>query len=1180
MVVSMSRTASASFAFLAIALPGCAVGADPPDGTGKSQPAAPLLDVDPLRAHAALSDIEPALEAPVRPESVKPLSHRAATQVETSRKLIAQQRYTEAGIELERALRYDPKHHELHRALAALHWQAGNVERARSHATEALEANPDDATAHYIIGRCKASDGDDQAAITAYRTALLCSDFESDAEVAAACHYHLAGALEAEGYLEAALSQYAAFEQRAAASDASDAGAALPPLVHSRRRETADAESRILERLGRFVEAAEALLRLPADVPDPVRSSRCARLWLRAGRFAEALEVARTIQSDDQEVIQLLFEIHERAGHPERIIPDLRARLADRPDEPRLAVDLADALVRIGRAGEAEQELRRFLAEHPSADAVRTRLIDLLITRSAWTETLAVCSDGIKRQPAQTARFEAKIVQLAADERALTELVASSPVRDDADHASVYLQGVLARAAGRLERAEMLLRRSHREAPTFVPARVALARMYLEAYRYDEALKVAQRTDADVPEDARLEKVLGEIYERLDKLDQAELHFKAAMQLDRSDAEVMLALAKVLQRSGEVNRAQLQLRALLGHDPGHQEARETLAYAYLAEGKTDAAIEQFEKLRELAVTPGAKARCEALLAQRHTHDPRTYRNTLIASMDSSPPDAQTWLALAHDYGEFEQEQARQAYLEALAIDPDSEEALIGLMRAEARLLEFESAIAHVKKLLPRRPNRHAWRLLLFDFHTVVQDHEAALALARRQEARDDLDDATRTAFRSCVVRALRSLGRRQEVLEQIEAWSHADPDDRHAAIRLADEYIAQDRPLEAVPILEALYRSDVDDRSGLVQLVSGLAAAGLHDRASQYALEWVHQDPEGDVALSVLVSVLADADRMDDALELIDNKLLRTENREHFQDLAGRLLGEAERHDDRIDLTERLIGEVVTQMRRIAENRHDRPAERPDSERRARWPNEPFSLDSLSERLDVLRGRLALELYAARRYREAERSLMGWLDIPGPRRRRVDLAYLKLLAACRQAQGHDDQAAETLERALRLDPMDVSLNNDVAYGWIDRGVHLDEAEERIRFALSNAPTESAYLDTYGWLLYKKGLFVEAKKWLSRAVRARDTDEPVIFDHLGDACWRLGETEDAIQHWTAAMAAVVVVREDREDDLSSDQRRVRDTTQRKIDAARDGQIPDVAPLAAPSEEENVPGDGAP
>lgn len=206
---------------------------------------------------------------------------------------------------------------------------------------------------------------------------------------------------------------------------------------------------------------------------------------------------------------------------------------------------------------------------------------------------------------------------------------------------------------------------------------------------------------------------------------------------------------------------------------------------------------------------------------------------------------------------------------------------------------------------------------------------------------------------------------------------------------------------------------------------------------------------------------------------------------------------------------------------------------------------------------------LAQNLIAAKQYREARQHLSTWLDStrdPGSR-----FAFLRVLAYCYQMQHEEEQAAKVMERALLLRPDHVGTNNDVAYGWIDRGIRLGEAERMIRYALSQEPRQGAYLDTYGWLLYKKGVFAEAKKWLLLANRARGEDDAVIHDHLGDTCWRLDQAEEAIEHWTAAVASV---RGKAGDEFSSeDERRVRDATQQKINDAHAGRGSAVAPLAA-------------
>jgi Tfp pilus assembly protein PilF len=175
--------------------------------------------------------------------------------------------------------------------------------------------------------------------------------------------------------------------------------------------------------------------------------------------------------------------------------------------------------------------------------------------------------------------------------------------------------------------------------------------------------------------------------------------------------------------------------------------------------------------------------------------------------------------------------------------------------------------------------------------------------------------------------------------------------------------------------------------------------------------------------------------------------------------------------------------------------------------------------------------------------------------------------YLRLLAACLRQKGDEERATEFLHRALLIQPDDPLLNNDVSYAWIDAGSRLDEAEPMIRYALWRRPQEAAYLDTYGWLLYKKGAFAEARKWIQRAERLRGHD-PVVFDHLGDICWRLGEKDPAIAYWQQAKKVVAQRVQQNEELNSADERRVRDTVDGKIDDARSGRSPRVADVVQP------------
>ncbi|MCH8146699.1 MAG: hypothetical protein IH987_01720, partial [Planctomycetes bacterium] len=532
--------------------------------------------------------------------------------------------------------------------------------------------------------------------------------------------------------------------------------------------------------------------------------------------------------------------------------------------------------------------------------------------------------------------------------------------------------------------------------------------------------------------------------------------------------------------------------------------------------------------------------------------------------------ASIWLNIAESYFDWTEFIAqRDAYLEALRLDPDSERAAAGLIGTLARLLEYEQAIARLQALLPRRPNRHAWREQLVDLYWAVQDYETALELSEREERRLDLDDDVRKRYRFRILDSLRLMDRSAEGVERLESWAKQAGDESDWAALLARVYLSESQPEKAVAILERRHLLEPDDRQGLSQLVDALAAADHPQRAGQLALGWLLDDPESDSAIALLVRLLADNDRIDRADDLVRNRLLHTEYRELFQNMIIQFHLQKERHDDCIEWIESLIDRVLDMLASINENRFEANAAPRDHKTQIRLPDEPFGRQSLHVRLTTLRLRLAQQLIITKKFREAEKQLEEWIGTARDPRTRY--FYLRRVAVCQQALGEDDRATDTLERALAIALEDSrlakdlpGLHNDISYSWIDQGVRLDEAEPMIRYAVSGAPQKAAYLDTYGWLHYKRANYQQAKKWLERAVGMMA--DPVLFDHIGDTHWRLGEKDRAIEYWTSAMN---VVRQREEDGFpSADSRRVRDTTQQKIDDAGAGKTPNVASLAMP------------
>ena len=114
---------------------------------------------------------------------------------------------------------------------------------------------------------------------------------------------------------------------------------------------------------------------------------------------------------------------------------------------------------------------------------------------------------------------------------------------------------------------------------------------------------------------------------------------------------------------------------------------------------------------------------------------------------------------------------------------------------------------------------------------------------------------------------------------------------------------------------------------------------------------------------------------------------------------------------------------------------------------------------------------------------------------------------------------------QTLQMALKVDPQNAGANNDLGYEWADAGTHLPEAESMIRRAIELEPDNGAYLDSLGWVLYKRGEFDESRRYLEKAVLPAGDADPVVLDHLGDDLYRLNQNADAKMRWKTSLNKV-------------------------------------------------------
>ncbi|RMH11619.1 MAG: hypothetical protein D6695_08795, partial [Planctomycetota bacterium] len=139
---------------------------------------------------------------------------------------------------------------------------------------------------------------------------------------------------------------------------------------------------------------------------------------------------------------------------------------------------------------------------------------------------------------------------------------------------------------------------------------------------------------------------------------------------------------------------------------------------------------------------------------------------------------------------------------------------------------------------------------------------------------------------------------------------------------------------------------------------------------------------------------------------------------------------------------------------------------------------------------------------------------------------RAELCYI--LGGIASARDRRTQAVLLYHRALEYQPDHPWTCNDLGYMLADEGTDLDEAERLLTIALERLPDQTSVIDSFGWLRYKQGRFLDseagpgADTLLTRAAESPDgIANPTIQNHLGDVKWMIGQIDRAHDAWFRA-----------------------------------------------------------
>jgi tetratricopeptide (TPR) repeat protein len=828
----------------------------------------------------------------------------------------------------------------------------------------------------------------------------------------------------------------------------------------------------------------------------------------RSGKTAEAIEAARKSLNespDDAEALNQLKEVCEIAKQPERFDAELVA-LAQQAKSPEMRKRLAKMLMDRHKTAEATAVFTRLVEDQPDDADAAYLLAGLQIKQKNMEGALERIAKAVLAHPATYNSATSMVLSdiILADLRLLVQ-------KHPDDAALHYLLGVGLLWQREYEAADQAAQDSLRLNEKFGPAHLLRAEAAAMDKRWEDAVKAAQAAIDNGISDAHVYLIKGIALEALDKFQDAETALLESFRLDRKSAEPLFILAQSAERRGELLRAEQVYRRILDDvDPKHARARERLVRMLLNTRKSVKAKEYYSDFERLGQLEPEVERSRALMDLADSRAPAgqerldAYRTALDAIIKKYPKDPATYIERAMSFeavGDYES--AQKDADAALAIEPDNFDALKRKAAYQVKQLDFEGAAKTATALLKLRPRDPGFLQSLADSALALGDFDTAARRLKELIARDDLKEA-RDAFVGRLLKVLKTAKRSAEAAEVAKNWLDLAPTDApRRAVYLVTLRDAK-RFDEAVDLAKQWLSMDPTNDDLRSQYISQLIAAKRYVEGQQRVLSWLASEADDLTLNGLLISLCQAAKEWDNAIDLARTGAEISEQRPAYEQVLASTYLLARRFDDAIEFFRERTGD-------------------------------PKNFDATAGLIE--------SLASAERFQEAEDVASSALaavqadreDPEGQKFGKI-LTLRNYLVRIYQPMGRESQAAQLLEEMLRMlppgsaDPQAgriyfqyVGIQNDLGYTWADAGTRLDEAEKMIRYAVGERPTTGAYLDSLGWVLYKRGRFDEAIVYLRRAILLMEREDATLYDHLADALYRTKQVDEAKKNWEKALA---------------------------------------------------------
>jgi len=497
--------------------------------------------------------------------------------------------------------------------------------------------------------------------------------------------------------------------------------------------------------------------------------------------------------------------------------------------------------------------------------------------------------------------------------------------------------------------------------------------------------------------------------------------------------------------------------------------------AFEENGEMDRALDAYRRV--LNVDPGQAqlaARVAGLLIQQDDF-PQAI-DVLKDAIKANPNNAEPYQQLAFIYARYlkKTDQAIDYANRAIALNPADVEGY-------QRLVEIEVAAGQEKKALEALDR--AAKVRSNDPNFWMHLGKLYVAVLFKSDSQPKPDDLKR-------------------VNEMFKRAAEQAGDDPGILKDAADYYAASQQLKEAIPLYLRVLELQPDDANAREKLATGFILTNQRGKAVEMLEQIIKEHPDKYQPYDLLAQVLDEEARSLQRANRIDDAKAKfakvAANYEQSMLINPNHLGTY------LHLAELLVGPLRDPGRAVQLL----------TEARRRFPGVP----EIVYYLGIAQREAKQNQQAVATFEEAlhEAQLNEDDDVINAK------FYFNYGAAAEQA-GLYEKAAELLRKCISLDPANsAEASNYLGYMWADHNINLDEAESMIKRALEKEPNNASYLDSLGWVEFRKGKFDQALTDLLRAAKTAEHDDPVVFEHIGDTYLKLNRMPEALAAWQKAL----------------------------------------------------------